>query len=699
MPLRFILCLHNHQPVGNFGHVFEEAYRDAYLPFLDVLEQFPEVPAALHTSGPLLEWLADNRPDYVERLRRLVRRGQVEILGGGFYEPVLPMIPPRDRVGQVSDYKAHLENLFETRVRGLWVAERVWEPCLTSALADAGAEYTVLDDHHFKQAGVDDGQLFGCHLTEDDGRLLRVFPISERMRYLVPFRDPQEAINHLGYVAGRCPDGVVVFADDGEKFGGWPGTHRHCYADGWLRRFFELLRNNRHWLRLCTFSQALDETKPVAKTYIPDCSYREMTEWALPAGRQAELKRHAHELEKLPACVAVRGGTWRNFKARYPETQEMYARMLEVSRRLERAERDGVATAVAERARRDLYRAQCNCAWWHGTFGGLYLPHLRGAVYRHLIAAECALLEAEGRAPGWVEADVADHNLDGGPEVRLGNARLAAYLHPARGGSLYELDLRPVRHNLLATLARRYEPYHDAVRNRAHGVAWKQNDLDRHLRYDWHLRKALIDHFYDPNLRLDQLASGQEHDLGDFAIEPFEHRVTCFNGQAQVTLTRAGQVAGQPLRLTKTVTLLGEGDRLEVHYLLEGCPRRGLHFAVECNFAGFAAGADDRYFSYPARPRGGQVQTWQDVADLDHFGLVDEWRGLEASLGLSRRGGVWALPIQTVSLSEGGYELVQQSTAVLPHWQVEADADGRWEVTLALRLDMSRAEGQLRRAA
>ena len=31
--IRFVLTLHNHQPIGNFDHVFEEAYQDSYLPF------------------------------------------------------------------------------------------------------------------------------------------------------------------------------------------------------------------------------------------------------------------------------------------------------------------------------------------------------------------------------------------------------------------------------------------------------------------------------------------------------------------------------------------------------------------------------------------------------------------------------------------------------------------------------------------
>src|SRR5215831_979050 len=126
-----------------------------------------------------MECLVQQKPEYIDRLRRLVSRVQVEIVGGGFYEPVLPMIPQRDRVGQIRTYTTYLEELFQTKVRGMWVPERVWEQNLVSAIADAGIEYTVLDDYHFKQAGVEEDRLFGYYVTEDEGRLLRIFPGSE----------------------------------------------------------------------------------------------------------------------------------------------------------------------------------------------------------------------------------------------------------------------------------------------------------------------------------------------------------------------------------------------------------------------------------------------------------------------------------------------------------------------------------------
>jgi 4-alpha-glucanotransferase len=704
MPLRFVFAVHNHQPVGNFGHVFEAAYNDAYRPFLDLIEQYPDIPLTLHTSGPLMEWLVENRPDYVSRLRRLVQRDQVEILGGGFYEPILPMIPPRDRVGQVAAYKTYLETLFDTRVRGAWVPERVWEQCLVGDLADAGVGYTLLDDFHFKQAGLDDDRLTGCYLSEYDGRLVRIFPISERTRYLIPFRNPEETIAFFGELAGRHPDAVVVFGDDGEKFGSWPETHKHCYTDAWLRRFFDALRGARSWVRYCTLGQALDETQPVGRIFLPDCSYREMTEWALPPGRLNEYRALRRDLEHDPRRHQIerflRGGVWRNFQARYPELQEMYARMLQVSRRLRKTEEDDPNAVSA--ARQELYRAQCNCPWWHGTFGGLYLPHLRQAVYHHLLNADNALLAAEDRPDGWIEADTGDFNLDGTPEVCLANARLSAYFHPARGGALYELDLRPIAHNLLATLSRRYEAYHDDVRRAAgqghHGgdLRVKQQGLEQLLQYDAYLRKSLVDHFFEPGTTLEQLAQGREVEQGDFVSAPYEDRVRHEGGAVVLTLRRSGFAAGRPLRLTKEVRLAGDAESLQVQYVLDGCPREPLHFAVEWNFAGLAPGADDRYFVRTDGSRAGQLQTWLHVGPTDRFGLRDDWLGLSAMLASSRPCGFHAFPVGTVSRSEGGFELVQQSVVLMPYWIVEPDAHGRWETTLSLRLDMARSEAAVR---
>ena len=85
MPLRFAFALHDHQPVGNFDGVFESSYRDGYAPFLELIEQYQEIPVSLHTSGCLMEWLVARHPEYVERLKRMVDRGQLELFSQVLY--------------------------------------------------------------------------------------------------------------------------------------------------------------------------------------------------------------------------------------------------------------------------------------------------------------------------------------------------------------------------------------------------------------------------------------------------------------------------------------------------------------------------------------------------------------------------------------------------------------------------------------
>jgi len=444
---------------------------------------------------------------------------------------------------------------------------------------------------------------------------------------------------------------------------------------------------------------------------LPDASYREMTEWALPVPQQLEYERIVHGMEndsRWPAIKQfVRGGFWRNFKVKYPEANEMYARMLGVSRRLAQLLEEGHDSELIDQARCELYRAQCNCAYWHGAFGGIYLPHLRHAVYHHLIAADTLLDQAIRPQGAWIEAKIDDFDFDGQQEVQLANDKLVALLAPSAGGRMYELDCRAIRHNLLATLARRPEAYHlkvlagastatDRVESIHDRVVFKQQGLDKLVQYDRHLRKSLVDHFFDDDVSLEAIARGEATERGDFLEAKYEARVRRNPDRIQVLLIREGMAAGVPVRITKGVTLSAGSPVLEIAYLLEGLPRtRTLHFGVEWNFAGLPAGAEDRYFRDVGRKRLGQLGTSLNLAEVQGLGLVDEWLGIDVDLKWSQPARLWTFPIATVSQSEGGFELVHQSVVVLPHWQVVADAEGRWGVTMILALETSKAEARL----
>ena len=512
-PIRLILALHNHQPIGNFENVFQQAYEDSYLPFLDVFSRYESLRIALHTSGSLMEWLDAVHPEYVDRLAEMAAKGRIEIIGGAFFEPILAMIPGRDRVGQIRSYTRWLQNRLAATVRGMWVPERVWEQAFTHDLVDAGIEYTILDDFHFKMAGLTDSQLQGYLITEDEGRVLNVFPGSEKLRYTIPFASPEETIGHLAWLSEQRPGAVCVFGDDGEKFGTWPETKKHVYQDGWLYRFFDALVANQGWIQVTTPSETIDNVPPVGKVYLPDCSYREMTEWALPTEQLVEYERITHEMHGDARLAALRrfvgGGFWRNFKLKYPEADEMYCRMMMVSRRLQEAIDDGATGQLVEEARTQLYRAQCNCGHWHGAFGGIYLPHLRNAVYGSLIAADEVLDRLANRPETWVEADgrrLQFRRPAGGPPGQ--RPPDGAWCFPAAAACLPSwtsaasattswLRSRGSRRPITARCSPGRTSSNGNCASIHDRVVFKQANLDQRIQYDKYPRKGLLDLFYD----------------------------------------------------------------------------------------------------------------------------------------------------------------------------------------------------------
>jgi alpha-amylase/alpha-mannosidase (GH57 family) len=452
-PLLFCFGLHLHQPVGNFGYVFEQHVRDVYLPFLEHLRDREFFPVALHVSGPLLEWLEANDTRVLDRLGELANAGRVELLLAGFYEPILASLPPLDRVEQIQWLRDALIHRFGVRPTGLWLTERVWEPDLAADLHDAGVRFALVDDRHFLVSGFPRERLHAPFWTEQGGKRVALFPIDERLRYLVPFQPPEDTAAYLNGLRERGHR-LAVLADDGEKFGGWPGTLEWVYERGWLDRFFTVMEGcvSRGEVALSTFDAALDQVPSGGIAYLPTASYREMEGWSLPAQPAMELQALEQHLgaDRLSGVegALVRGSHWRNFLVKYREANRMHKKMLALSALCRQR-------GNPPEARRAIGRAQCNDAYWHGVFGGLYLPFLRAAVWENLARAEAML-----RAGEPVLCDETDINCDGANEVWVHSAAFSAVVSPSRGGAIEELSRFATARNLANALTRRREAYH-----------------------------------------------------------------------------------------------------------------------------------------------------------------------------------------------------------------------------------------------
>lgn len=686
---RFVLALHCHQPVGNFGWVLEEAYQKAYGPFLEALERHPKVRVVFHYSGVLLDYFQARHPEFLRRLKALVRNGRVEVLGGGYYEPILTMIPERDALGQMDMMQRRLRQLGlqgpHGRNEGAWLAERVWEPHLPSLLARGGIRYTVVDDAHLAQAGIRAEDRFGYYLTEDRGASTALFPSSKTLRYQAPFKPVAEVLETLRSWRSRRGR-VAVLADDGEKFGLWPGTHRWVYEEGWLESFFQALEQNDGWLKLMLFRECLEAGPPLGRLAVPPGSYEEMMDWS--------------------------GGSFRNFLLKYPESDTMHKKMLWVSERLEKAasrsKPQAARSCLLEQARRHLYMAQSNDAYWHGIFGGLYLQHLRRSIYQQLLIAERILDELQEKRR-WVRAEALDVNADGQEEFLLRSDALTLLLDVHRGGQLLELSDKVLGVNLLDTLTRRPEAYHKKLQvlqpamSRVEGPvaaavpqAADKSPLSIHEReeadlsdlpaqagladslvYDSCRRAGLMDHLLPFDSEVASFSRGAAEELGDFLEGPCEGNLQRSAGSACAVLSRQGHVRlhgeEHPLRLRKTVTLTAKDRLVTVTHQLVNASTQPLSFLFgsEMNL-----GLKDAHVN-----RTGQAQ------GIRRFALVDPSLRLKVSWILSREARLWYFPLETVSDSERGMERTYQGVSMTFLWPISLKPGGSWRASWSLRVE------------
>ena len=150
----FIFGIHNHQPVGNFDEVLESGFKQSYWPFIETMQKHPKVKWNLHQSGILWDYFGVKHPEFLVAVDNMVKTGQLELVAGGYYEPILPIIPDRDKKGQILMMNDFLKKRFNVKAKGLWLTERVWEPHMAKNLAESEIDYIVVDDAHFAAAGT-----------------------------------------------------------------------------------------------------------------------------------------------------------------------------------------------------------------------------------------------------------------------------------------------------------------------------------------------------------------------------------------------------------------------------------------------------------------------------------------------------------------------------------------------------------------
>lgn len=680
--LRLILAFHNHQPIGNFDNVFEEAYQKSYLPFLKVLEKHPDIKIVLHYSGSLLLWIKANHKEFLDSLKGLAREQRVEFLTGGFYEPLLSSIPGNDRTGQIKKLTGFISDEFGYHAKGMWLAERVWEPDMPEYLARAGVAYLPVDDYHFKLTGLNEKELRGYYITESGGSTVNIFPGSEELRYRIPFHEIKDVISYLKMVYEESGPVMLSMADDGEKFGIWPGTYKLVYTDGWLEQFFQALSKNSEWLETTTYEEYISKNPPLGRIYLPTASYREMGEWSMLSDGSKEYESDLEEMKKIfgsgKAQSLIRGGIWKNFFTKYPESNHIHKRMFFVSRKVHQAVRrvkaGGKGSRKAERMLDELYQGQCNDAYWHGIFGGLYLPHLRSSLYRHMLKAE--KLAEDILAPAPFALKRGDIDKDGYNDLFVSTKSLSLFFSET-GGNLCELSYKDKAVNIMDTLSRRHEPYHkkilSAIDNQDtgtihDGIKLKDKSITADLVFDPYRKTSLIDHLLPENTTFTQFKDGLHQELWDQMGKPYAVKTAKSKKLFTAEFERKGKILGTPASVRKKVFISDNRPSIRVEYDIEA--PEGTFFCTEFNISLLGSPyptitIDPDMSVGKKKPMPYAINTARECKGIRSFVIKDEYLGVSITFGFDAGINLWHFPVETVSLSEGGIEKIYQGTTFI----------------------------------
>lgn len=655
-----LLGVHAHQPVGNFTHVLDDAHVRCYGPFLQVLHRYPDFHFAIHLSGWLLDYMLQHYPQDMQLLKDMVKRGQAELFGAGYTEPVLAAIPSVDRVGQIEKLSDYLHKKLGQRPQGAWLTERVWESSVVPSLGDADIGYVTVDDYHFLCAGKEQSALDGYFTTEEDGRKLDLFPISEALRYRLPFSPADEVVSYLESLADESGQAAAVYFDDIEKFGIWPETYAWVYERGWLKDFIEGVLNS-SIIQPMRYSDYHAVTRTRGVVYLPTTSYIEMNEWTLPvpaAHHYADLvEQEKHNGRYETTKPYVRGGIWRNFFMRFPESNWMHKRMLALSARFH---------ALPEKTKtpemlHELYEAQANDAYWHGLFGGLYLPHLRRAIYNAMVRLE-AMLDKVAPRPEHSQEDL---DLDGNDELFLQNGTLQAVIRLDGSASICEFDVYKLAHNFGDTLARQTEHYHRKVHaNDNHGYSG-EGIANPHERVS-----------YKHEIIPEDLATDAN------GLTLFRDSWAARDGAASLPVIYDAPKAGKTAtagfagslghgQIAKKITL--QDSSLQVAYRFTKV--HGGIFRVEINLAMPSCDGPAGRFRIGQDIPGGFAQPLR-LASMKELTLEDEVLGGAVNLSCSVPCLLNAWPHFSVSQSEAGFEKIMQAVTLELTWHMNTIEKG-----------------------
>ncbi|GHV87651.1 glycosyl hydrolase [Spirochaetia bacterium] len=635
-PLNLIIGSHNHVPRGAGDDEFEHIYTGKLKPFIVALNTYPKIQAVLHYSGVLLHWIEKAHPECFMLLGDLVSRKQVELLGGGFHEPMMPLISQPDKIGQIEMLTTYIRKQFGKRPQGCWLPALAWDQTMIGALNTCGMGYTFLREEQFIQAGLSGEDRYAPCITEEQGKLITVFPLAsailEDFKRDSPFGALEKQSQELPAGSERT---ISIFPDRLFSSGGDAPA-----AEGAINQFFEDLSRCEAFASFTTPSKILKTRRFLKKAY---------------------FRASAEDEAGGDGSPAICEGQPRRFLITYPEANGIYSKMMFTHLLINQLRGDKSRKRTAQE---ELWKAQGRDAFCRTESGGIYRHTIRNAAYRALLEAEKTTRKKGVFIPSLMTLDF---DLDGEDEYLFQDDHINCYV-TGRGASVFEFDFLPRTWNYLDTLAPRGETGPTAAAKR---------------------RTSFADMLSPPDIPLEALAGlsgvpsgvrfcgGETWEVQDLdkahekAVFALAAKTAC--PFAAIGILKTYHLKKDALRVRYTLT-----NRGDTPALFNFIPRLDLSFPGEGE-------QFQRVFKITGAGKEplGEGETAPDAEGIEFQDLKNE---VIITLSSDRGFDARLLQVTAPCLVYGSEQRLYQSTCVLPARKINLDAEGSFTAEYTLKL-------------
>ncbi len=315
----------------------------------------------------------------------------------------------------------------------------------------------------------------------------------------------------------------------------------------------------------------------------------------------------------------------------------------------------------------------------------MYLPHLRSAVYENLIKAENFIDEIEKSKD---KVDQYDFDKDGKNEVLVTTKKMKLYFRPDEGATFSEWDDKLRCYNLTNTIARRFEHYHQQLKEKLQQSfdkdsqgqepksihdqkKIKDTDLDKILFYDRYPRYSLRDYLLDAKTNLEDFYKGKFIEVAKLANASYELVQNAENNKKILEFSRKEIIDLCVVKITKIVTVID--NLISVDYCLEnfGIKKIDFIFGAEFNLSLYDSGL---------------CATANEEKDASSFVINDLWKGIKLEYSMMPKARIWSFPVETISDSESGIEKAYQELCVFLNWGVSLNQNGQFKANLEIKL-------------